>query len=146
MEWILNAAMIIFMCMELSNVVIMYFKPDFKYGNSMLAFKNYAEHQKDEKNRLFIKYLVNWVANCKLIFLVLLLVVLIVGTPEIKAYSLIAMILSIGIYFVTLFPFIRKLDQMGEIQPKGYSKTLSFMILGFMILFTVALILYYTLS
>lgn len=55
MEWILNVAIIIFVCMELSNVLIMYFKPNFKYGNSMAVFVRWAESQKEEK----IDYLSN---------------------------------------------------------------------------------------
>ena len=41
----------------------------------MAVFKHWAESQQDEKQRLFVKYLVNWVADCKLIFIALLLVV-----------------------------------------------------------------------
>lgn len=145
MEWILNIAIIVFVCMELSNVIIMYFKPDFKYGNSMAVFKRWAESQSEDKSRLFVKYLVNWVANCKLIFIVLLIVVLILGDAMLKVYAIAAMILSIAIYFVTLHPIIRKLDKVGELQPVGYSKTLAFMIGGFMIMFAVALVLYFVL-
>lgn len=74
---ILDIAILIFVVMELSNVLVMYFKPDFKYANSMAVFKQWAESQQDEKQRLFVKYLVNWVANCKLIFIALLLVVVV---------------------------------------------------------------------
>ena len=40
MEAVLTIAIIVFIFMELSNVIIMYFKPDFKYGNSMTVFRN----------------------------------------------------------------------------------------------------------
>lgn len=145
MEWILNTAIIIFICMELSNVLIMYFKPDFKYGNSMAVFKHFAESQADEGQRLFVKYLVNWVANCKLIFIVLLVVVLIVADTTLKVAAIIAMIISIAIYFVSLHPLIKKLDKMDMITPKGYSKTLALMIGGFMVMFSLALLLFYVL-
>lgn len=146
MEWILNAAIIVFVCMELANVLIMYFKPDFKYGNSMAVFRRWAQSQSEEKTRLFVKYLVNWVANCKLIFIVLLVVVLIVADAMLKVYAIAAMILSIAIYFVSLHPIILKLDRMGEITPKGYSRTLALMIGGFMIMFGLALVLYFVLG
>lgn len=145
MEIILDVAITIFVLMEISNVIIMYFKPDFKYGNSMIAFKTWSEMQENEENKLFTKYLVNWVANCKLIFLILLIVILFCASPTIKVYSIISMIISIGIYFISLFPIIRKLDKKGKIYPKGYSITLSIMILGFILLFTLALILYFVL-
>lgn len=141
MEIILNGAIIIFLLMELSNVLIMYFRPDFKYGNSMNVFNNWHEAQKEADERLFVKYLVNWVANCKLIFIILLLVILFFGSFELKVYATIAMILSIGVYFISLHPIIKKLDANGKITPAGYSKTLALMITGFMLLFTVALIL-----
>lgn len=145
MEIILDIAIIFFMIMETSNIIIMYFKPDFKYGNSMIAFKKWSEHQQDEKSRLYSKYLVNWVANCKLIFIILLLVILLFATPTIKVYAIIAMIISIAIYFVSLYPLIKKMDQLNEITPKGYSKTLSIMILTFILIFLTSLILYFIL-
>ena len=129
--------------MELSNVLIMYFKPDFKYGNSMAVFKKFAESFEEENRRLFTKYMVNWVANCKLIFLALLVVVLIAGTPTIKIASIIAMILSIGIYFVSLHPIITKLDKNDDITPKGYSVKLKYTILLFIFVFAAALAAYF---
>lgn len=41
---------------------------------------------------------------------------------------------------------ILKLDRMGEITPKGYSRTLALMIGGFMIMFGLALVLYFVLG
>ncbi len=37
---ILDIAILIFVVMELSNVLVMYFKPDFKYANSMAVLNN----------------------------------------------------------------------------------------------------------
>lgn len=68
MEAVLDIAIIVFIFMELSNVIIMYFKPDFKYGNSMTVFRNWWDSRKDDNMRSFVNYLVNRVANCKLIF------------------------------------------------------------------------------
>ncbi len=131
-----------FVLMELSNVLIMYFKPDFKYGNSMRTFKGWEESKEDEKSHLFVKYMVNWVANCKLIFILLLIVVLIVNNETVMMWAVVTTIISIGIYFFSLYPIIRKLDKMEKIEPKGYSKTLSYMIFGFMAMFLVALAVY----
>ena len=50
------------------------------------------------------------------------------------------MILSIATYFWQLHHTIKKLDTMGCITPKGYSKALGWMITGFLIMFTLALI------
>ncbi|GAB6088768.1 hypothetical protein [Spirochaeta dissipatitropha] len=141
----LDFAIIIFVVLELSNVLVMYFKPDFRHGNSMAVFKEWEESQEDSSRQLFARYLVNWVANCKLIFIALLLVILFQGDETLKIYSVIATVVSIGIYFVTLHPIIKKLDAMGRISPVGYSRTLSRMISGFMLLFTFSLIMHFIL-
>lgn len=145
MLMILKAAILIFVVMELSNILILYFKPNFKYGNSMNTFKQWYTAQNQESDRLFVQYLVNWVANCKLIFLALLVVVVLFGNEIITVCAVIATIVSIGIYFVSLHPIIKKLDEMGEIQPKGYSKTLALTIGAFMVMFSAALALYFIL-
>ena len=44
------------------------------------------------------------------------------------------------LYFWRLHPTIKKLDAMGCITLKGYSKALGWMITGFLIMFTLALI------
>ena len=145
MLMILKAAILIFVVMELSNILVMYFKPNFKYGNSMNTFKQWYKAQEKEPERLFVKYMVNWVANCKLIFLALLVVVVLLGNEIIAVCAVMATILSIAIYFVTLHPIIKQLDEMEEIQPKGYSKTLALTIGAFMVMFSAALVLYFIL-
>lgn len=145
MLMILKAAILIFVVMELSNILVMYFKPNFKYGNSMNTFKQWYKAQEKEPERLFVKYMVNWVANCKLIFLALLVVVVLLGNEIITVCAVMATILSIAIYFVTLHPIIKQLDEMEEIQPKGYSKTLALTIGAFMVMFSGALVLYFIL-
>ena len=52
------------------------------------------------------------------------------------------MILSIATYFWKLHPIIKQLDHKNKISPKGYSKTLDLMITGFLIMFSLALIIY----
>lgn len=142
---ILDISIILFIVMELSNVIILYFKPLFPYGNGIAVFDSYKESKNDESMHLFVKYLKNWVANVKLIFIVLLFVIVLKGSEELKVYSLIALIASIFIYYISLHPLITKLDKMGKISPKGYSKTLFLMITGFIIMFTVSLVLYFVL-
>ena len=109
------------------------------------SFHSQKPKERRESDRLFVQYLVNWVANCKLIFLALLVVVVLFGNEIITVCAVIATIVSIGIYFVSLHPIIKKLDEMGEIQPKGYSKTLALTIGAFMVMFSGALVLYFVL-
>ncbi|MEM5947492.1 hypothetical protein WKV44_02940 [Spirochaetia bacterium 38H-sp] len=139
---ILDIAIYFFVAMELANTIILYLKPEFKYGNSMRAFCAWEDSKKEEKTKLFAKYLVNWVANCKLIFIALLIVVANTGSEQTKIYTIIVTIFSIAVYFITLHPIIRKLDRMGEIRPKGYSVTLAITIAAFIVVFSLALVLH----
>lgn len=135
---ILSIAILIFILMESANVIILYFWPDSQLGNGVGVF-NAFHHSENEEQKLFNSYLVNWVAGVKLIFIFLLAVILAAGTEPIRVWAVVAMILSIATYFWRLHPIIKKLDAMGCITPKGYSKALGWMITGFMVMFTLAL-------
>lgn len=138
---ILSIAILIFIIMESANVAILYFWPGSRLGNGVAVFNAYF-HPGSEEQRLFTSYLVNWVAGVKLIFIFLLAVILAIGTEQIKLWAVVAMILSIATYFWRLHPTIKKLDAMGCITPKGYSKALGWMIAGFLIMFTLALVVH----
>lgn len=139
----LDISIIIFIVLESLNVFILYFKPDCKLGNGVAVFKTFEDSKKDEITHLFISYLVNWVAGVKLIFIVLLIVILLYGNEATKIGAVIAMIISISSYFFRLGPIIKKLDNKNYIEPKGYSKYLNAMIIGFMLLFIGALLFYF---
>lgn len=135
---ILSIAILVFIIMESVNVAILYFWPDSRLGNGVGVFNAFHSSESEEQ-KLFSSYLVNWVAGVKLIFIFLLAVILIMGTEQVKLWAVVAMIFSIATYFWRLHPTIKKLDAMGCITPKGYSKALGWMIAGFMIMFTSAL-------
>lgn len=135
---ILSIAILVFIIMESVNVAILYFWPDSRLGNGVGVFNAFHSSESEEQ-KLFSSYLVNWVAGVKLIFIFLLTVILIIGTEQVKLWAVVAMIFSIATYFWRLHPTIKKLDAMGCITPKGYSKALGWMIAGFMIMFTAAL-------
>ncbi len=139
---ILDVAILIFIFFEAMNVLILYFKPNFKYGNSMRAFKSWEDLKKSEDTRLFSKYMVNWVANTKLIFIALLCVILFTANDTTKLISLIAVALCTCMYYVKLHPIIKKLDKKNNITPKGYSKTLFLMISGIICMFFVAILIF----
>lgn len=143
---ILDYIIIAFCLMELSNVFILYFKPKFKYGNGIAVFDSYKASEGKKDIHLFVNYLKNWVANVKLIFIVLLFVIVLKGSDELKVYATIVLIASIFVYYISLHPIIKELDRMGKISPKGYSKTLFWMITGFIAMFTIGLILYFVIG
>lgn len=138
---ILSVAILIFIIMESANVAILYFRPNSQLGNGVGVFNAFHKSQSEEQ-KLFSSYLVNWVAGVKLIFIFLLAVILIIGTEQVRMWAVVAMILSIATYFWRLHPIIKKLDAMGCITPKGYSKALGWMISGFLIMFTAALVVH----
>ena len=140
---ILQIAIIIFCVMELGNVLILYFMPDSRLGNGVAVFDSWNDVKEDKALNLFSHYMAYWVAGVKLISIFLLIVVLLTGTEITRVWAVIAMILSIATYFWRLHPIIKKLDKMGKITPKGYSKTLGLMITGFLIMFSLSLIIYF---
>lgn len=142
---ILDGAIIFFVVMELTNVIVLYFKPQFPYANGIAVFDSYEDSKSDEPMHLFIKYLKNWVANVKLIFIVLLIVIVAFGDETLKVAAVIVLIASIFVYYISLHPLIRKLDKMNKISPKGYSTALFGMITGFIVVFSIALLLHFVL-
>lgn len=138
---ILSIAISIFILLELSNVIILYFKPDSKLGNGVAVFNAWEKSKSDPEMHSFIEYLVYWVAGTKLIFIVLLIVILITGSDTTKLLSVVALILSIASFYWKLYPIIKQLDEKNEITPKGYSKTLGIMIGTFIAVFCVVLAL-----
>lgn len=139
---VLDYAILIFVAMELSNVIILYFHPTFPYGNGVAVFEHWEKSKANPEVHLFARYMANWVAGVKLIFIFLLLVIVALGTEELKLGGAVAMVLSIASYFWRLSPIMKELDAMGEIKPKGYSKSLDWMIIGFMSLFSGAIVYY----
>ena len=137
---LLTIVTISFMVLEFSNVLALYGKPDFKFANAVGMFKAWDRSKEDPEMHDFVKYLVNWVAGTKLIFLLLLVVILIFGDEKTQVYSMLALILSILTFYWKLYPLIRKMDKKDQITPKNYSRILALMIFTFVIALTVAFI------
>ena len=140
MIW-LRIAIIAFVVLEIGNIGILYFLPDSKLANAMGYFKAWEKSKSDPDVHKMVKYLVNWVAGSKLIFILLLIVILIWGDAQILPFVGVAMTLSIATFFWRLFPSMKDMDQKGQIDPKGYSRTLLSMIVGMIIVFLAATLL-----
>ena len=124
-----------FLLMEVANVVALYFFPDSKLANSVGIFNGWEKSKADPEIHNFVKYLVNWVAGTKLIFILLLAAILITADEQILLLTGIALILSIAVFFWRLFPMMRRMDRDDQISPKNYSSVLGWMILGMIIAF-----------
>jgi hypothetical protein len=133
---ILQIGILIFTFIEFLNIMVLYFEPTFKYGNSVGVFKDY-------EGTPFQSYLVNWVAGTKLIFIMMGIVVLVLGSVEVQFWTCVVMVISIASFYFRLYPLIKKMDLDGRNEPAGYHKTLNLMIISFIVLFiTVSVIGY----
>ncbi len=140
MIW-LRIAIGLFVFLELGNVMILYFRPDSKLANAMGYFKAWEKSKSDPDVHEMTKYLVNWVAGTKLIFILLLIVFLFWGDAQTLPVVGAAMTLSIATFFWRLYPSMKDMDQKDQIDPKGYSRTLLWMIVGMIIMFSAATLL-----
>lgn len=130
-----------FLVLETTNVVALYFFPDSKLANSIGVFKAWEKSKGDPEIYDFVKYMVNWVAGTKLIFILLLVVILLTADEQTLLLTGIALILSIAVFFWRLFPLVRKMDRDDQLDPKNYSSVLGWMILGMIIILSAAAIL-----
>ena len=128
-----------FLIMEALNVITLYFFPGSKYANGVGIFKAWEKTKQDPEVHDFVKYLVNWVAGTKLIFIMLLIVILLTAQEQTLLFTGAAMVVSIASFFWRLFPIIRKLDRNHQIDPKNYSTVLGWMILAFITVFLAAI-------
>jgi len=126
--------------LEATNVIALYFFPDTKYANSIGVFKAWEKSKKDPEIFDFVKYLVNWVAGTKLIFILLLIVIVFTANDQTMIFTGAALVISIASFFWRLFPLIHKMDSEGQIEPKNYSTTLGWMIGAFILMFLTAII------
>jgi len=130
----------VFVVMESLNIAILYVRPGSRRGNGVGVFNAYETSNADPGARDLVSYLVNWVAGTKLIFVALLIVILVTGSPTTKAWAVVALILSTLSFFWRLFPAIGRMDRAGQITPAGYSRTLGVMIACFVGGFAAALL------
>ena len=137
---IIALAIIGFILLEVTNVVALYFYPGSRYANSVGIFKAWEKSKQNPEIHDFVRYLVYWVAGTKLIFILLLIVILLTADEQALVITGTALVLSIGSFFWRLFPLIRKMDRDDQIEPKGYSAALGWMILAFIMVFLVAIV------
>lgn len=130
-----------FLILEASNVVALYFSPGSKYANGVGVFKAWEKSKQDPEIHNFVKYLVNWVAGTKLIFISLLIVILYTADDQALILTGFALVVSIASFFWRLFPLIRNMDREGQIDPDNYSTILGWMIFVFILVFLGAILI-----
>lgn len=135
----LKAVMTVFIVLETANVIALYFFPDARYANSVGVFRAWGLSKQDPDMHAFVKYLVNWVAGTKLIFLGLLIVIVWTADDRGLFFAGVAMAVTISSFFWRLFPLARSMDRAGQMEPKNYSLVLAGMIAVMVVLFVGAL-------
>lgn len=129
---------LVFIILETSNVLALYFFPGSNRANAVGVFSAWEKSKQYPEIHDFVKYLVNWVAGTKLIFLLLLAVIVLWGNLELQQLSLLALAIATATFFWRLFPLIRKMDKSGQIEPMNYSTVLAVMIFVFILFFGIA--------
>ena len=73
----IKVVIFVFILLEASNVLALYFAPGSKYANAVGVFTAWEKSKQYSEIHDFVKYLVYWVAGTKLIFLLLLAMIII---------------------------------------------------------------------
>ena len=136
----IKVVIFVFILLEASNVLALYFAPGFKYANAVGVFTAWEKSKQYPEIHDFVKYLVYWVAGTKLIFLLLLATIIIYADINTQHMSLIALIIATLSFYWRLFPLIKRMDRNGQIEPKNYSIVLGIMIFVFITMFAIAVI------
>jgi len=140
MVWI-KLALSGFLLLEISNVIALYFFPDSKMANSVGVFNAWEKSKGDAEVHSLVKYLVNWVAGTKLIFILLLTVLLFRADSGILPLAAGALAAAISTFFWRLFPLIRQMDQADQVSPKNYSSVLGWMILSLLLILSASILI-----
>jgi len=135
---LIKIVILVFLLLEASNVLALYFFPGTRKANAVGVFSAWEVSKQYPEIHDFIKYLVYWVAGTKLIFILLLGVIVLFGDINTQRLSLIALSVATLTFFWRLFPLIRKLDRNEQVTPKNYSIILGGMILLFVTVFAFA--------
>ena len=124
-----------FVVLESLNVITLYLFPDSKYANAIGIFNAWEKTKADPEIHAFAKYLVNWVAGTKLIFIMLLIVIIHTADEVSLIFTSVAMVFSIAPFYWRLLPILRRMDKKGQITPHNYSAALGVMITVFILFF-----------
>jgi hypothetical protein len=141
---ILQVVIIVFVVLEILNICVLYFSPFRKEGNGIGIFKTVEGIDTGSDVYKLVQYLTSWIANAKLIFVALAITIVIFGDEITQLHAAFALIFSTFMFYITLYPILRKLDTQGKIEPRGYSKTLAYTILSFILVFIGGIIIYFS--
>jgi len=120
--------MIGFLLLEISNVFVLFFRPDSRQVHGMGMFPAWEKLKSDPDIHNLMRYLTIWVAGSKLILVALFIVMLIWGDKQLITIAGFALVISMLPFYFGLFPAIKKIDKNDQVVPKGFSMRLGFTI------------------
>jgi len=135
---IIKTVLLVFILLEFSNVVALYFFPGSRRANAVGFFSAWEQSKQFPEIHDLMRYLVFWVAGAKLIFLFLLVLIVAFADLNLQRWSLMALALATVSFYWRMFPLARKMDRDGQIKLKNYSLVLGGMILALILLFVLA--------
>ena len=124
----LTIVMIAFLMLEISNVVVLFFKPDSKQVHGMGMFPAWEKAKSDPDVHNLMRYLTIWVAGSKLILIALVVVILVWRDRQLITVAGFALAFSMLPFYWGLFPAMKKIDQNNQVEPQGFSMRLGFTI------------------
>ena len=137
----IKIVILVFILLEFSNVLVLYFAPGSRFANAVGFFNAWEKSKMDSEIHEFVKYLVNWIAGVKLMLLLQLALIVFYANQELQRLSLVALALTTALFYWRLFPSIRKMDVNNQIKPRRYSTLLGIMIFVFIVFFLAAVVL-----
>ena len=120
--------MIGFLLLEISNVFVLFFRPDSRQVHGMGMFPAWEKLKSDPDIHNLMRYLTIWVAGSKLILVALFIVMLIWGDKQLITIAGFALVISMLPFYFGLFPAMKKIDKSDQVVPKGFSMRLGFTI------------------
>lgn len=129
----LRIAVIVFMALELANVAALYFAPGSKRFNAVGVFRAWAASEDQPDQRELLTYLAEWVAGVKLIVLGLLGVLVWAADERLLRLAVLVLVATTASFYWRMFPRIRRMDAAGQLDPRGYARTVGLMVGGFIV-------------
>jgi hypothetical protein len=128
----LRIAVIAFMALELVNVAALYFAPGSTRFNAIGVVRAWAASADQPEQRELLAYLAEWVAGVKLIVLGLLGVLVWAADERLLRLAVLVLVATTASFYWRMFPRIRRMDAAGQLEPRGYARTLGLMVGSFM--------------
>ncbi|MBC8335053.1 MAG: hypothetical protein H8E29_07305 [Anaerolineales bacterium] len=126
----LQITLLVFALIETLNMLELYFLQDNCKFNGACIFSGWEKSKKDPEVHALMRYLINWLAGVKMIVIGLVLILVFTAPEHTLLLAAIALVITIGSFYLRLYPELRTADKAGQIKSKGHSIRLGYMVAG----------------